>query len=82
MTTFENKCKILANVWLDSSEQDFTEFFLEYNMGFPIAFGIANDIILDISDKGVALVEETFTAFLSLIGKTDTGFASVSDLVG
>jgi hypothetical protein len=82
MTTFENKCIILADFWVAfKSNPDFTEFY-EYNdIGLPIAYALDNGIV-----KGTELsnrfVDETFDMLLAAFEiPEDTGFESLEDVL-
>lgn len=82
MTSFENKCIILADFWMAfKSDSNFTEFY-EYNdLGLPLAYAIDNGIVkaTDMSNK---FIEETFEMLLIALDITeDTGFESLDDVL-
>jgi hypothetical protein len=81
MTTFDNKCLILADLWLNyRSNEDFVDF-IEYNdMGLPLAYALSEGIVkgTEMSDK---FVDETFDLLLAGIGIEDTGFESLDDVL-
>jgi hypothetical protein len=81
-TTFENKTRILSELWTQYRfEPTFTDF-VEYNdIGLPLAFLISEDIVKSTS-KGEAMVEETFALLLAVMGiEEDTGFENLDDLL-
>lgn len=82
MTSFENKCNILADLWMDYRDDEEFKDFLEYNdLGLPIAYAISNKIVssLPMAEK---FIEETFDLFLASLEIEDTGFESLEDILG
>ena len=62
------------------SEEDL-EDFIEYNdLGLPIAYAIANDIVKS-TDLAKAFVEETFDLLLASVNIEDTGWDNLDDLL-
>jgi hypothetical protein len=61
-------------LWLKyRTETDF-EDFVEYNdLGLPLAYAIANDIVKS-TDMAQRFIEETFDLLLASTGLEDTGF--------
>jgi hypothetical protein len=80
-TTFENKCIILSDLWLNyRSDTEFVDF-IEYNdMGLPLAYALSEGIVngTEISNK---FIDETFDLLLGGLGVEDTGFDSLDDLL-
>lgn len=82
MTSFENKCKILAELWSDEVfEPQFKELFDDYNLSFPYAFGLHHEHILRLSDESEQSIETLFDMVLAIAQKSDTGFTSVYDVI-
>jgi hypothetical protein len=81
-TTFEDKASILADLWLNYRQD--TEFadFIEYNdIGLPLAYAIANDIVKT-TPTATKFIEETFELLLIGLGvEEDTGFEVLDDLL-
>lgn len=80
-TTYENKCAILSDIWLNYRND--TEFvdFIEYNdMGLPLAYAIAEGIV-DSTEIASGFINETFDLFLAGLGVEDTGFDSLDDVM-
>jgi hypothetical protein len=80
-TTFENKCVILSDLWLNYRNDDNFEDFIEYNdMGLPLAYALSEGIVkgTEMSDK---FIDETFDLLLRAIGIEDTGFENLDDVL-
>ena len=80
-TTYSNKCLILADLWLNfRSEEEFKDF-VEYNdLGLPLAYMIANNIV-DSSEIAEKFINETFDLLLAGLGIEDTGFELLDDIL-
>jgi hypothetical protein len=80
-TTFENKCVILADLWLNYRYDTQFSDFVEYNdLGLPLAYAI-NEGIVDTTDLATNFVNETFDLLLAGLGTDDTGFDSLDDVM-
>lgn len=81
-TTFENKCNILCDLWLNyKTDPDFVDFVSYNDIGLPLAFLIAEDMVKE-NERGRAFINETFDLLLaSLEIEEDTGFESLDDLM-
>jgi len=82
-TTFENKCAILAEMWLDFRyDEQFVDFIAYNDLGLPLAYAIDNEIVIS-TDKAISFVEETFDNLVSSMGiAEDIGFESIGDMFG
>jgi phosphoenolpyruvate synthase/pyruvate phosphate dikinase len=81
MTTFENKCLILSDLWLNYRNDVEFEDFIEYNdMGLPLAYALSEGIVngTESSDK---FIDETFDLFIFGLGIVDTGFDSLDEMM-
>lgn len=80
-TTFENKCYILADLWINYRHDEEFEDFVEYaDLGLPLAYMLDNNLVKPINDAE-KFVNETFDVLLaSLDIKEDTGFDNLRDL--
>lgn len=81
-TTIENQTVILAELWLNYRQDEEFADFIEYNdIGLPLAYVIANDIVkpTDLSNR---FIEETFALLLAglEIEDTDEGFETIDDV--
>ena len=81
MTTFDNKCAILADLWLNYRNDDNFEDFIEYNdMGLPLAYALSEGIVTG-TELANKFIDETFDLLLSGIGIEDRGFESLDDVL-
>lgn len=80
-TTFENKCAILGQLWLNHrNTESFAEFF-EYNdLGLPLAY-ILNEEIADGNETSEKYIEETFALLLEELEIEDQGFEDLEALL-
>ena len=81
-TTFEAKCDILAELWLNHrDDEDFIEF-CEYNdLGLPLSYLLANEVVGS-TEAAIKFVDETFGLLLEKLSLEDRGFTSLDDLIG
>jgi hypothetical protein len=82
MTPFENKCKILSDLWLGrgGADENFTDF-IEYNdIGLPMAHFLSAKYV-EVSPTAEQFVNETFDLFLASLGLEDTGFDNLGELL-
>jgi hypothetical protein len=80
-TTFSSKTLILADLWLNYRDEEQFKDFVEYNdLGLPLAYAIANDIIKE-TPTAEKFVDETFDLLLAGLGIEDTGFELLDDLL-
>lgn len=63
-TSYEDKCGILAALWLNYRSDEHFVDFIEYNdIGLPLAYAIDNEIV-ESTDMAQRFVEETFELLL------------------
>ena len=80
-TTFENKVRILADLWLNYGDDETFEDFIAYNdLGLPFAYGLDNDLI-ESNEKTVGFIEETFNLLLDGLEMEDTGFDTLNEIL-
>ena len=80
-TTFENKCAILADLWLNYRNDDNFEDFIEYNdMGLPLAYALSEGIVTG-TELANKFIDETFDLLLSGLGVKDEAWVSLDDLL-
>lgn len=81
-TSFDNKCAILAEIFVDYKDDAEFDDFREYNdLGLPLAYAINAEIITK-TDRAETFINETFDLLLAGLGiDEDTGFGSVRDLL-
>ena len=82
LTSFEDVCSILAELWINHKEEKDFEDFISYNdLGLPIAFAIDSELVIanDIAKK---YIEETWFILLkSLDINEDIGFTCLEDIL-
>jgi hypothetical protein len=80
-TTYSNKASILADLWLNyRNDEEFLDF-IEYNdIGLPLAYAIANDIVKS-TDLAERFINETFDLFIAGLEIEDTGFETLDDVL-
>lgn len=80
-TTFDNKCEILSQLWIEYKLDEEFRDFIEYNdIGLPLAFLLSSGIV-EVSPKAEMFVNETFALLLAALGKeSDEGYESFEDL--
>jgi hypothetical protein len=80
-TSYEDKCGILADLWLNyRSDEDFADF-IEYNdLGLPLAYALANEIV-ESTEVAQRFVEETFDLLLDGLDVEDTGFEELDEIL-
>lgn len=81
-TSFEDKCNILADLWLNyRSEAEFDDFVTYNDLGLPLAFLFAEGIVKKASEQANQMVEETFDILLEALNLEDEGFDNMTDLL-
>ena len=80
-TSFESKCSILADLWLEHRhDEEFADFIAYNDLGLPLAYAIENGIV-ESSPMAESFVNEAFELFLTGLELEDTGFDSLEDLL-
>ena len=80
-TTLENKCIILADLWMNYRMDEEFRDFVEYNdIGLPISYALANSIVLP-TKMSNDFINETFNLFLAGLGIEDEGFENLEDIL-
>ena len=80
MNSFENKTKILAELWLDYRDEKEFKDFIEYNdMGMPLAYFINYELVTP-TEQAKLFVEETYLLLLAAVGAEDKEFDSLNSL--
>ena len=79
-TTFQNKCNILSELWMNYRHDQNFEQFISYNdLGLPLAY-ILSSGIANATEASERFIEETFTLLLSSLEVDDTGFDTLDDI--
>lgn len=80
-TEFNNKCLILADLWLNYRDDEEFLDFCEYNdLGLPLAYLISNNIVEN-TPLAENFVNEAFDLLLAGLGIKDTGFELLDDIL-
>jgi hypothetical protein len=80
MTSFENKCDILSELWMNYRFDKKFEDFVDYNdIGLPLAFLVSEDLVKP-SALAKSMLEETFSLLVASLEVEDTGFDSLDDM--
>jgi hypothetical protein len=80
-TTFDDKCNILAELWIDyRDEEDLQEFISYSDLGLPLAFAIVENLVTP-TPRAKELIVESFALLLGSLEIEDTGFTNVEELM-
>lgn len=83
-TTFEKRCEILADLWLNyRDDQNFTEYIEYCDLSLPLAYAISANVIkadLD-NERLIEFIDEAWELLLLGFKVEDTGFESLSQLL-
>lgn len=81
-TTFDNKCAILADLWLNYKDNEDLQDFIEYNdLGLPLAYVIHTGLAT-VNDEGIIYVDETFNLLCNGLGvDLDGEYESLNELM-
>lgn len=68
MTSFENKCKILSDLWMNYRDDEGLADFCEYNdIGLPLAYFVVSELVR-LNDIAEIYINETFDLFCAALG--------------
>ena len=80
-TTFENKCSILSELWLNYRKDEEFQDFIEYNdLGLPLAYAISEGIV-EATPMAETFIAETFAVLLSGLELDDLGFENLDEVL-
>ena len=81
-TTFENKCAILSDLWLNYKDNEELQDFVEYNdLGLPLAYLIHTDLV-SVNESGIPYVDETFNLLCTALGvDLDEEYESLNEIM-
>ena len=81
-TTFDNKCAILSDLWLNYKDNEELADFVEYNdLGLPLAYLIHTDLVT-VNESGISYVDETFNLLCQGLGvDLDEEYESLNELM-
>ena len=79
-TTFENKCDILGDLWMQYRFEKQFEDFIAYNdIGLPMGFMVSEDLVKP-TELAKSMIEETFELLLISLKVKDEGFECLEDV--
>jgi len=79
-TTFQDKCNILSELWMNYRNDNNFEEFIKYNdLGLPLAYIISSGIA-NASDTSERFINETFNLLLSSLEVEDNGYVTLDDV--
>ena len=82
-TTFNDKCSILADLWLNYRHEDDFSDFIEYNdLGLPLAFLLDEGLVKASNESAKNMVKESFDSLLTALELEDDGFDTLDDMLG
>ena len=81
-TTFENKCAILSDLWLNYKDEAELRDFVEYNdLGLPLAYLIHTELVA-VKESGTSYIDETFNLLCEGVGvDLDGEYESLNELM-
>jgi hypothetical protein len=79
---FENKCEILADLWLNFRNDSEIEDFVDYNdLGLPLAYLIHAELV-EVLEDGMPYVEETYNLLAKSLGvDPDENFYTLQEML-
>lgn len=81
MTDFSKRCDILSDLWMNYRHDENFRDFVEYNdLGLPIAHNAAQGLA-EPTAEGEMYVNETFDLLLEALGREDSDYDSLDDLL-
>lgn len=81
-TSFENRCNILSELWLNYRDNKDFQDFVKYNdIALPLSFMISEGIIENPGELASSFVDETFDLLLKAVGQEDLGFETLDSLL-
>jgi hypothetical protein len=79
-TSFDIKCEILGDIWIDYRKDKEFQDFISYNdLGLPMAYMVSNDLI-SLTDAGKKFIEEAWELLLGALEIEDRGFIDINDM--
>lgn len=79
---FIDKANILADAWLyRRDDEDLLDFFVYNDLGPALAFGVANGLVLDMSEEGQGYVEQSYKNLLTAYGVEDVEYETLQDIL-
>lgn len=81
LTEYKIKIEILAELWMNSREDEEFEKFFSYNdLGLPLAYALREGIVPS-TGKASNFINETFASLLSTLEIEDEGFDDLDEVL-
>lgn len=82
-TSFDNKCEILSELWLNYRDDRNFKDFIKYNdISLPLSFMITESIIDKPGEMAESYIDESFNLLLKAVGTEDLGFETLDGMLG
>jgi len=79
--SFDNKCSILAELWMNYREDDQMMDFMEYNdIGLPLAYLLMNEIVLP-TESSQLYIDETYDLLVAALNVEDIEYDSLDEML-
>jgi len=79
-TVFEDRCSILAELWMNYRNDPNFEDFISYNdLGLPLAYILDNGIAKQ-TELSIKFINETFDLLLGSLELQDNGYVTLDDI--
>lgn len=79
-TSFEDRCSILAELWMNYRKDQNFEDFISYNdLGLPLAYLLDNKIVKS-TPLSLKFINETFDLLLGSLELKDNGYVTLDDI--
>lgn len=80
-TSFETRCEILGELWVEYKNDEEFEDFIQYNdLGLPLAYAISTGINTP-TVKSKKFINETWKLFLEKVEVEDSGFDGLDEIL-
>jgi len=81
-TSFEARCEILSDLWLNyKADDEFKDFIVYNDLGLPLAYAISEGIVEN-TPPAENFINETFELLLAGLGIEDEGFENLDEMLG
>ena len=79
-TSFDDRCSILSELWMNYRKDQNFEDFISYNdLGLPLAYLLDNKIVKSTA-LSVKFINETFDLLLGSLELQDNGYVTLDDV--
>jgi hypothetical protein len=80
-TSFETRCEILSDLWLNyKADDEFKDFIVYNDLGLPLAYAISEGIVEN-TPPAENFINETFELLLAGLGIEDDGFDNLDEML-